>query len=137
LLTIFIAAENEIIALPETWEDEDEAANSPEQARQYAAKVQQLKELNERRASLRRKVADMKLLKEKLAPFENPKENVQQNLVTKNGEMERELEKMRMLLARVKGRLETLPAASGDAVEDIEVDVDMDAKVLALLQNGF
>jgi beta-glucosidase-like glycosyl hydrolase len=137
LLTICVAAENEIIALPETWEDEDEAANSPEQALQYAAKVQQLKELNERRASLRRKVADMKLLKEKLAPFENPKENVQQNLVTKNGEVERELEKMRMLLARVKGRLETLPATSGDGVEDIEVDVDMDAKVLDLLQNGF
>ena len=40
-----------------------------------------------------------------LAPFEEAAETVQENLVTRNGEVEAEMQRMRMLLARVGGRV--------------------------------
>lgn len=40
-----------------------------------------------------------------LAPFEDAAETVQENLVTRNGEVEAEMQRMRMLLARVGGRV--------------------------------
>ncbi len=65
---------------------------------------------------------------------------VQENLVTRNGEVERELERMRLLLARVAGRVAQLPDnnnnnnnrtrtrnASGVLVEDAEECVDLDS----------
>lgn len=76
--------------------------------------------------------------------------NVQQNLVTRNGDVEKELERMRMLLVRVSGRLAQLPPPGArrqgedvtmddgdggdEAVEDLDV-VERN-KVDALL-NGF
>lgn len=39
---------------------------------------------------------------------------VQENLVTRNGELEKELERMRMLLVRVGGRVGTLPLPERD-----------------------
>lgn len=43
-----------------------------------------------------------------LGPFNG---NVQENLVTRNGEVEKELERMRVLLVRVAGRVAQLPEA--------------------------
>ena len=52
-------------------------------------------------------------------------EKVQPNLVTRDGELEKELERMRVLLVRVAGRVAQLPdpdpVSEGDAVmEDVE-----------------
>jgi len=63
-----------------------------------------------------------------LAPFDEssksgdddddkPNSTVQDNLVTRNGEMERELERMRLLLVRVAGRVAQLPEKPRAAVE--------------------
>jgi len=43
-----------------------------------------------------------------LAPFENARENVQPNLAGRDGELGRELERMRVLLARVSARIESV-----------------------------
>jgi hypothetical protein len=77
--------------------------------------------MDERRKQLREKVAGFKMLKELLEPFENPTETVQGNLVVRDGELEKELEKMRMLIARVRGRVEALPEITNPD-RDMEVD---------------
>lgn len=41
---------------------------------------------------------------------------VQENMVTRNGDVEKELERMRMLLVRVSGRLAQLPNPPGGGV---------------------
>jgi hypothetical protein len=75
-----------------------------------------------------------------LAPFESSTQSdqtetlrartsVQENLVTRNGEVERELEKMRLLLARVTGRVAQLPdekAAAARGNEDAAAASSMD-----------
>lgn len=40
-----------------------------------------------------------------LEPFEEPQKNIQPNLVTRDGELVQELDKMRMLVARLGGRI--------------------------------
>ncbi len=85
--------------------------------------MEHLKALNARRTELRERVARYKALKEMLLPFENAKENIQPNLITRDGEMERELERMRMLIARVTGRIQALPERTADP-DEREMDVD-------------
>jgi hypothetical protein len=81
-----------------------------------------LKGLDERRKALREKVAGYKRLKEMLELFERATETVQPNLVTRDGELEKELEKMRLLVARVRGRVEALP-------ENLAADEEMDVEL--------
>lgn len=61
-------------------------------------------------------------MQELLRPFGEP-EKVQENLVTRNGEVEMELERMRMLLARVGGRVGMLGFKDGDSM-DLDDDRD-------------
>lgn len=70
-----------------------------------------------------------------LRPFET---NVQENLVTRNGEIEKELERMRVLLVRVAGRIGQLPDKQTDGADEIMEDLDVieRSKVDALL-GGF
>jgi hypothetical protein len=96
-----------------------------------------LKDLNERRRELKERVARYKALKEGLAPFENVKENVQENLCTRDGDVEAELQKMRMLMARVKGRLEGLDSSENLENSEMNVDfLDHDKKVEALFKDS-
>jgi len=44
-------------------------------------------------------------LKKELAPLNHPQKNIQPNLVTKDGELSQELDRMRVLLARVAARV--------------------------------
>lgn len=50
-------------------------------------------------------MAQYKQLEALLEPFKNPQENIQPNLLTRDGELVREIDKMRMLVARVAGRV--------------------------------
>lgn len=61
-----------------------------------------------------RKSAQYKLLRELLQPFENAQESVQPNLVTKDGELFKELEKLKLLMARAGGLIEGLPRSRED-----------------------
>lgn len=107
--------------MPEAWPEDNEA--DVEALEQYATSVAQLRELNERRRVLRDRVQRYKALQEALAPFKEPINCVQENLCVRNGELEGELERMRMLVARVQGRVEGLELREGGA--DIHEDLMM------------
>lgn len=110
--------EKNIERLHDSWDGDEEDEDG--QAR-YQELTETLKDLNERRKSMREKVEGYKRLKEMLGPFERATETVQPNLVARDGELEKELEKMRLLVARVRGRVEALPEG---VVTDEEMDVD-------------
>jgi chromosome segregation ATPase len=110
--------EKNIERLHDSWDGDEEDEDG--QAR-YQELTETLEDLNERRKSMREKVEGYKRLKELLEPFERATETVQPNLVARDGELEKELEKMRLLVARVRGRVEALPEG---VVTDEEMDVD-------------
>jgi hypothetical protein len=109
--------QSNIEKLPDSWDDE---GDEDKRARYYEL-AESLKDMDERRKQLREKVAGFTMLKKLLEPFENPTETVQGNLVARDGELEKELEKMRMLIARVRGRVEALPENTNPD-RDMEVD---------------
>jgi hypothetical protein len=122
--------------LPQEWEDDDEVVQRPEQAQRYVELAAHIKDLNDRRSELREKVARYKALKGVLEPFENSKEDVQENLCTRDGEVEAELQKMGMLMARVKGRLESLETSQDLEGEDMDLDsLDQEKKADVLLND--
>lgn len=87
-------------------EDEYREAETSEEAESYSQLRAQLVSKIEYRDQLRRKLAEMKRLQNLLEPFEDPKQNIQPNLVTKdNKELEQELSKMRILMAKVGSNL--------------------------------
>lgn len=54
-----------------------------------------------------------------MEPLRDPQVNIQPNLVTRDGELGKELDRMRILLARVAGRIgETGSTANGYGVEE-------------------
>ena len=99
----------------ESEEDTAEAGQQPggqddPQARRYSELRGQLHSHAERRNELRRKLRQYKRLQGLLAPFEKPSTNIQPNLITKdNKELEAELAKMRVLLARVGNGIQSQP----------------------------
>ncbi|KAB5554896.1 kinetochore complex Fta4 of Sim4 subunit, or CENP-50-domain-containing protein [Coniochaeta sp. 2T2.1] len=104
-----------IDSLPPTWLSEREAHAYPMEARRYADFVSRLQELNERKNQAESTVARLRQMKALLEPFQADEDGrgVQENLVTRDGEVEKELERMRMLLARVGGRVGHLLDQSG------------------------
>ncbi|KAK4191544.1 kinetochore Sim4 complex subunit Fta4 [Podospora australis] len=100
-----LADEKIISSLPSTWESQEQEEKEREK---YAELVSQLNALNQQRKETESRLAKLHHLQSLLQPFVPAQENVQQNLVTKNGEIEEELSKMRMLLARVGGRVGAL-----------------------------
>ncbi|OKO93300.1 Kinetochore protein fta4 [Penicillium subrubescens] len=70
---------------------------------------QQLRErlvtLDEQRQQRQRRLDQLRHMQRLLGPFKDPQKDIQPNLVTKDGELVQELEKMRMLAARVGGRI--------------------------------
>ncbi|OBT59354.1 hypothetical protein VE04_00496 [Pseudogymnoascus sp. 24MN13] len=129
------AADVNITSLPDAWEDEEEVAKRPEEAQRYVELAAHIKGLNDRRTELREKVARYKALKGMLEPFENSKEDVQGNLCTRDGEVEAELQKMGMLMARVKGRLEGLETSQNQGDEEMDLDFLDEEKKADLLLN--
>ncbi|KAF5561139.1 kinetochore fta4 [Fusarium phyllophilum] len=110
-----------IVALPASWHLEKDINDHPMETRRYADAVQQLTELNDQRKQLREQVARLKRLHSIVEPLQTDENGVgiQENLLTRNGPVEKELERMRILLARVGGRVLSLPedAPNGEAKE--------------------
>ena len=105
--------------MPEEWSEEAEA-EAPEKAHRYQELQQRLVEVSEKRRVAREKLEQYRNMKKLLVPFEGPEAGLQDNLVVKNGEVEKELERMRMLMLRVERGLQNLEDKQGD-----EMDVDV------------
>jgi hypothetical protein len=119
-----IADQNAIEALPASWAAEKEARDHPMEARRYTEALERLTSLGEERQQLRAHVERLRRLQAavELLRVDEGGRGVQENLVTRNGEVERELERTRVLLARVAGRVGQLPdAADGD--EGVSLDM--------------
>ncbi|KAK1774149.1 kinetochore Sim4 complex subunit Fta4 [Copromyces sp. CBS 386.78] len=125
-----------IALMPDTWGvvNGKEAEDYPMEARRFEELVGRLKELDGLKQKVLERVARLRRIRGLVEGFEdsdadfNSKDArqegevgggggerggrgikaVQENLVTKNGEMEAELQRMRVLLARVGGRVEKL-----------------------------
>ncbi|CZR47169.1 uncharacterized protein FPRO_08543 [Fusarium proliferatum ET1] len=116
-----LTEDKSIEALPASWHLEKDINDYPMEAKRYADAVQQLTELNDQRKQLRDKVARLKRLQTIVEPLQTDENGagIQENLLTRNGPVEKELERMRILLARVGGRVLSLPeeAPNGEAKE--------------------
>ncbi|KAI0454317.1 kinetochore Sim4 complex subunit Fta4 [Xylaria acuta] len=140
-----------ITSLPPTWDvhKPQEATSHPLEARRYAELAESLTTLSAKRQEALERVTRLRRMAALLAPFEStsssssssPQANadssssssqtaissVQENLITRNGEIERELEKMRLLLARVAGRVAQLPQKGALGAVDEEESTDLDS----------
>ena len=99
-----------IKSLPEDYSDlhihPDASSNfSESEATRYKDLYDRLASLAEQRGQQQQRLERYKQLQTLLEPFTNAQENVQPNLVTRDGELGKELERMRILLARVTGRV--------------------------------
>lgn len=125
-------ADKNIAVLPDNWPEEEEEEGDEDRRAAYVEAVERLKGLDAQRRELRERVRGYRALKEILTPLDGVGENVQPNLVTRDGELEKELERMRLLVARVRGRVETFPERKkgGDGEgKDVGADFDMDLEM--------
>ncbi|CAD6440431.1 fd3feffe-44bc-4676-a0e9-de8477ae9302 [Sclerotinia trifoliorum] len=109
--------------LPEEWSEEAET-KAPKQATKYRELQSKLLELNEKRRMAKEKLEQCNAAKKLLEPFEQADKNVQENLVTKNGEVEKELERMRMLMLRVERGIGGLERADKEDHMDLDFEED-------------
>lgn len=122
----FTAKDHIIAQLPPSWSDEAES-RAPEQAARYTELQQKLVELSEKRRVARERVERYKALRELLTPLKGPEAGLQSNLVTRDGEVEKELERMKMLLVRVERGLNGLEDKNGEEEESEGMDLDGEA----------
>ena len=97
-----------IEALPEDYADLHLHPNhtpDDEEATEYKELRDRLCELSQKRDALKQLVAQYQHLRKLLEPLADPQTTVQPNLTTRDGELSRELDRMRMLLTRVTGRI--------------------------------
>lgn len=120
-----------VSALPETW-SEEASEQAPEQAARYEALQQRLVEASERRKSLKEKIAGYKEMHGLVGMF-GEEGGVQENLVTRKGPVEEELDKMRLKMLRIERVLQGLPRREGVEDEDVYMDVEQDESLRAVL----
>lgn len=94
------------------------------EAKLYADAVSRLTTLNDQRKEVKQRVERLRRLKSTIDPLQTKDggAGIQENLITRNGEVEQELDKMRMLLVRVAGRVGTLPEVTGVKKEEDEIE---------------
>ena len=94
-------------------------------------------ELNEKRKAARGRLEQYRAAKKLLEPFEGAGAGLQDNLIVNNGEVERELERLRMLLLRVERGITGLDNRGQDGIDvDVDLDENDDGKLAALLGGG-
>lgn len=100
---------DEVAQLPENLRElqvHPHQALSDEDAAQYAALQQRLVDASHKRDEQKKRLEGYRQLKTLLEPLDGVKEIVQPNLVTKDGDLSKELDKMRVLLARVTEKVD-------------------------------
>ncbi|KAI3541197.1 hypothetical protein CABS01_01488 [Colletotrichum abscissum] len=116
-LSLDLSEETAVRSLPLAWPAGRDATSFPMEAKRYTEVAGRLKELAEKRQHTRARVERLRRMKALLDPFRtgDAGAGVQENLVTRDGEIEKEMEKMRALLARVGGRVGLLPKSTESA----------------------
>ena len=97
-----------VMSLPEDYDDlflHPDHGREEEEAQRYSELRQDMIDVSHKRDVLNMRLARYEEMKQLIAPLDEPQKNVQQNLVTRDGELSRELDRMRVLLARVTGRV--------------------------------
>jgi hypothetical protein len=89
--------------------------------------------LNDRRKAARDRFEQYKMASKLLEPFRGEDAELQHNLVTKNGEVEKELERMRMLMLRVERGMMGLGEEARKDEMDTDIDEDREKNTLNLL----
>ncbi|KAK6223258.1 hypothetical protein LQW54_000375 [Pestalotiopsis sp. IQ-011] len=134
---IDLTTDEAISALPPTWDSlrPEQAEADPTEAARYEALQDRLRALSAQRAEAKARVERLRQMQALLRPFEA---NVQENLVTRNGEIEKELERMRVLLVRVAGRVGQLPDKENDDAGEVMEDLDeLERRKVNSLLSGF
>ncbi|OKL64651.1 hypothetical protein UA08_00794 [Talaromyces atroroseus] len=117
--------------LPSQYRGDDASIEDKER---YKALHERLIALDNRRQAQQKRLAQYKQLEFLLEPFKNPHDNIQPNLITKDGEIVREIDKMRMLVARVAGRIHnTRVIQTGEDNSTIIPSTDPGDRLAALL----
>ena len=127
-----LGKETVIESLPEEWSEEAEE-RAPDDAARYRELQQRLADLNERRKAARDRLEQYKTAEKLLDPFHGEDAELQGNIVTKNGQVEKELERMRMLMLRVERGMTGLGGEGGTDEMDIDVSDDNRRSTLNLL----
>lgn len=109
--------------MPEEWSEEAET-KAPKQAAKYKELQGRLLELNEKRRAAKDRLEQCKAARKLLEPFDHAEKNIQENIVTKNGEVEKELERMRMLMLRVERGIMGLEEKDREDHMDIDFEED-------------
>ncbi|MCJ1318113.1 hypothetical protein MMC15_003440 [Xylographa vitiligo] len=130
-----LRSDEAILALPVEWADGDGADASGLEGFAEAARYKQLRArlvaLSEARTVQRVELAQAEGLRELLRPFNRAREKVQPNLVTRDGELAREVERMKVLVARVRDKMlgweERARNMNGDEVESVDARGKIDA----------
>lgn len=86
----------------DTYSHDDDDGNDDECDQEYTTVHTALSTHQQRRKTLQRKLKLYRHLATLLAPYAHAKEDVQPNLVTRGGELEEELDRMRVLCARIQ-----------------------------------
>ncbi|KAI1079757.1 kinetochore Sim4 complex subunit Fta4 [Whalleya microplaca] len=121
------ATDPTIASLPPTWDlhRPSESEAYPPESRRYADLASSLTALSARRREVRARLDRLRSMDALLAPFAPPHDAVQPNLVTRNGEVEAELERMRVLLVRVAGRVAQMPDEEDGDEDAVVQDLDV------------
>ena len=101
----------EVAQLPEELRElqiHSSAVVDGEVAAQYAVLRERLLDASRRRDEQKKRLEGYARLKKLLEPLEDVGVNVQPNLVTRDGDLSRELDRMRVLLARITGKVEAV-----------------------------
>jgi hypothetical protein len=100
----------------------------------YENLYQRLVVLDSRRQAQQKRLAQYRQLEVLLEPLKNPQENIQPNLITRDGELIQEIDKMRMLVGRVGGRVRKTPSSQLGTESSTISAADPDDKLAALLE---
>ncbi|KAI4126824.1 MAG: hypothetical protein LQ347_004824 [Umbilicaria vellea] len=134
---IDLSSSDVISTLPDEWpqdgEEDESGLEKFADSNRYKQLQARLSALNEQRQAQQKKLAQYKHLQSLLEPFRNPQENIQPNLVTKDGELSKELDRMKLLMARMGEKVKGLEGGEQLNPERGLVELDSREKLAALL----
>ncbi|KAL1891440.1 hypothetical protein Sste5346_007704 [Sporothrix stenoceras] len=116
-----------IFGLPSAWDDSQEADTLPLEARRYTEQVAQLQALAERRTETATRVRRLRGIASLLESISSEGVPAQRSLITRDGPVEGQLERMRLLLARVGHNVTNLPAPDTPLRTGLMNGTNMDA----------